>query len=74
MRFDYTHGEKARYVVSVYGELVNDSYFFADYEKAKKMFGEISDEYTDKPNQRVIIAVWDIKKGEYLNRFALNEI
>lgn len=41
MRFDYTHGLEAKYMVSVYGDTVCDHYYFHYYNAAKKMFNNI---------------------------------
>lgn len=38
MRFDYTHGNKAKYMVSLYGFNVEDHYYCDTYKGAKAVY------------------------------------
>lgn len=45
MRFDYTHGEKARYMVSIYAWNVNDHYYFHSFKDASQFFEKAKKDY-----------------------------
>ena len=55
MKFDYTKGQTARYMVSVYRELVSDQYYFHYYADAKKLFDDIV-----KKEKGAIISIYDM--------------
>lgn len=44
MKFDYTHGNKAKYIVSIYGWNVADHYYCDSYKGAKQLFDSIKSE------------------------------
>lgn len=41
MRFDYTKGQEARYMTSVYGVNVEDHYYYHIYKEAKAAFDRL---------------------------------
>ena len=41
MRFDYTHGNGAKYIVTLYGCNVEDHYYLDTYKDAKRLFERI---------------------------------
>jgi NifB/MoaA-like Fe-S oxidoreductase len=58
MKFDYTHGKTAKYMVSVHGWNVNDQYYYGDYKSAKEMFSRMVDRRLDG----VSVSLWDMVK------------
>ena len=46
MRFDYTHGERAKYVVSVSDWNCGDLYYTSNIDSAMKLFRSITKERT----------------------------
>lgn len=58
MRFDYTHGNEAKYMVSLYGWNVQDYYYYASYKDAKEAFKNIQSE----GHKDVALSLWDLKK------------
>lgn len=59
MRFDYTHGEGAKYLVSLYGFNVEDHYYYHTYREAKRAFKTIKD---SKQAEGTILSLTDIVK------------
>ena len=58
MRFDYTQGRPAKYLVSVYAFNVHDLYFYADYKAAKAGFNELG----KTPHDRgTVLSLYDLK-------------
>ena len=45
MKFDCTHGKKAKYLVSLYGWNVEDKWYCNTYGEAKRIFNEIKSVY-----------------------------
>lgn len=41
MKFDCTHGKKAKYLVSLYGDTVEDKWYCSSYWEAKKIFDKV---------------------------------
>ena len=48
MKFDYTHGKKAKYMVSFHTELIGDQYYFSDFHNANEMFKRMANEEREK--------------------------
>ena len=48
MRFDYTHGNRAKYIVSLYGWNVGDHYYCDSYKQAKRIFDDIKNREHEK--------------------------
>ena len=66
MKFDYTKGNVAKYIVSVYNWNLNDHYYFHYYNDAKKMFNELSSKKFDEGTSISISdIVKDIRKDFY---------
>ena len=57
MKFDYTKGQEARYMVSIYRWNVDDHYYLHNYRDAKKLFDEIKQKEEDAS-----VSLWDLKK------------
>lgn len=47
MRFDYTKGQSAKYLVSVYYGMLEDHYYFHYYKDAKKLFEDLKSKKED---------------------------
>ena len=58
MRFDRTEGKTERYVVSLYGENVEDHYYYHYYNKAKKLYESMRGE--QKPG--TVLSIYDVEK------------
>lgn len=59
MRFDRTKGMKARYMVNVYGQNVEDHYYYHYLNDADKFF----DELLRIPHKKgTILSIWDLQK------------
>lgn len=58
MKFDYTKGEKAKYMVGVYRETVNDHYYVHSMAEAKKLFSNLA----MKERKGVRISIYDMVK------------
>lgn len=57
MRFDYTKGQYAKYMVSIYREIGEDFYYFHSFKEAKEFFGRIK----ESEGKGTTISLWDIK-------------
>lgn len=69
MRFDYTKGQKARYIVSVYwGDMiVEDHYYFHYYKEAEAMFDKLKSDAKEGTHISLYDMVKDIrKKGAFI--------
>lgn len=70
MKFDYTHGKTAKYMVSVHGWNVSDQYYYADYRSAKEMFRRI----VGRQQNGISVSLWDMVKDfrkEFANKILL---
>ena len=68
MRFDRTGGLKERYILSVYGQGVEDHYYYHYFKDADKMF----DNLLRTPHENgTIISIYDLQKDvrKALHRF-----
>lgn len=45
MRFDYTKGKEAKYLVGIHGENFGDQYYFHYYKEAKAMFDKMKENH-----------------------------
>lgn len=59
MRFDRTKGMKARYMVNVYGQRVEDHYYYHYFKEADKFFNEL---LRIPQEQGTILSIWDLQK------------
>lgn len=57
MKFDYTNGDYAKYMVSVYRWNGEDFYYFHSFKEAREYF----DRMKDKQEAGTTISLWDIK-------------
>lgn len=57
MKFDYTKGQEARYMVSIHRWNADDHYYLHNYRDAKKLFDEIKQKEKDAS-----VNLWDMKK------------
>ena len=57
MKFNYTHGNEAKYMVSVYGWNISDYYYCHEYKQAKELFNKLKELVKDAS-----ISIYDIKK------------
>lgn len=62
MRFDFTNGKKACYIVHIYGKNVNDSYYTHHKADAKMIYRFVIVE----PETEV--ALYDMRTGETIER------
>lgn len=58
MKFDYTKGEKAKYMVGVYRELVDDQYYVHSMAEAKKLFNNLA----MKESKGTAVSIYDLAK------------
>ncbi len=58
MKFDYTKGKKAQYMVSIYSWNFSDHYYFSDADTAKKFFKKAGKE----KEEGVSVSLWDMQK------------
>lgn len=58
MKYDFTHGEEARYIVSVYGEKVQDQMYYHSYRRAKGLFDLLKKEPHEKGT---VISIYDLR-------------
>lgn len=66
MTFDYTNGEKAKYMVSVYAWNVEDRYIYHTYKEAKAMFDKVSHSSLEEGTSVSLYdMIKDIKKAFY---------
>lgn len=42
MRFDYTNGKTAKYILSIYSDVIADHYYYADLASARKLFNKLT--------------------------------
>jgi len=59
MKFDYTHGNEAKYMVSAHRWNVSDQYYVDSMKKAKELFEDIKQ--TNKGDD-VSVSIYDLKK------------
>lgn len=59
MRFDYTKGKDARYMVSIYGETIEDKYYYHYHKEAKAMFEQMKKHGFEKGTA---LSIYDIKQ------------
>jgi hypothetical protein len=59
MRFDYTHGKGAKYLVSLYGFNVEDKYYCDTYKEAKRIFNSIK---MGKHAEGTVVSLTDMQK------------
>lgn len=66
MRFDYTHGKEARYVVVLYSltGFSSDHYYFHEYRKAKEFFKQACETEQARETESTVeaISVYDMKR------------
>lgn len=60
MRFDYTKGKKARYVVSLYGWNIEDHYYFNNYKEAGEMYKQLLKKHKDEV--ATCLGIYDLDK------------
>ena len=67
MRFDYCKGKSAKYVVSVYYEIVEDHYYFHYYKEAKDFFERLKSNNTQGVTRTIKVSdlTKDITKDFY---------
>ena len=58
MRFDYTQGKKAKYIVSVHSWNVSDHYYCNCYKQAKELFDKLRE---NKEFKGRTVSVYDLK-------------
>lgn len=59
MRFDRTNGKNARYMVNIYGNSVEDHYYYHYYKDADGMFNSL----LRIPHEKgTIISIYDLQK------------
>lgn len=62
MRFDYTKGAEARYMVSLHEELTYDCYYFGNYQSAKRFYDGAVAEARSAKRENLSISLTDIIK------------
>ena len=58
MKIDYTKGKEPKYLVSIYGWDIEDSYYFHYYEDAKQLFESIR----KHEHEGAAVSLYDLKK------------
>ena len=68
MRFDYTKGQKARYIVSVYwDDIVEDHYYFHYFGESLAMYDKLKSDAKEGTHINLYDMVKDIrKKGAFI--------
>ena len=61
MKFDYTHGEPARYLVIITWWNGRDMYYFNTHKEAIKLYKSIQASSNDYP-KGAVISLYDIRK------------
>ena len=64
MKFDRTNGKTAKYVLTIYGERVEDHYYYHYYKEADKHFDQLLRCVWDKGT---ILSIYDLKKDVQKN-------
>lgn len=59
MRFDYTKGEEAKYVVSLYNWNINDHLYYHTYKEAKEHFNKLKNGFFP---EGTVVSIYDLKK------------
>lgn len=59
MKFDYTKGKKARYLVNIYGWNASDQYYFHYFREAKEMFNNIKEKSLKEGRS---VSIYDLTK------------
>ena len=59
MKFNYTHGNKAKYMVNLYGWDVEDHYYCDTYKAAKKLFDSIRERDHE---EGTVLSITDLTK------------
>lgn len=67
MRFDYTKGKSARYLVSLHGWDVVDRYYFHYFKEAKDLFEQVKANQLKEGHK---VSIYDLKTDE-LKAFAI---
>lgn len=64
MKFDYTHGNEAKYMVSRYGWATQDQYYVDSMATAKKLFEALKgrNEWKSTSSEWKSISIYDLKK------------
>lgn len=62
MKFDYTHGKEAKYIVSLCSWNVSDHYYMSDLDVAEKLYEEI----VKNCKKGDLVYIYDIKKDRRL--------
>jgi hypothetical protein len=62
MKFDYTHGKEAKYIVSLYSWNVSDHYYMSDLDVAEKVYEKI----VKNCKKGDLVSIYDIKKDRKL--------
>ena len=64
MRFDFTKGKEARYMVGVFMEINEDLYYFHTYREAKAKFDELKEDENleDGAHLSIYDMIKDIRK------------
>ena len=68
MEFDYTNGNKPRYLVSFYGGDVKDKWYYDKYRKAKEKFNEVK----KRQSRGTILSLIDVVRNarkEFIIKF-----
>ena len=67
MKFNYTKGEEARYLVMVYMELGDDQYYYHTYREAKAKFEALKEDESleDGAHLSIYDMINDVRKDYY---------
>ena len=69
MKFDYTKGQEAKYMVSTYRWNGEDKYYVHSMETAEKLFEELKRDFNEG-----IISIYDLEKDEILTSSICGEV
>lgn len=58
MRFDYTKGQHANYMVSIHRWNGNDFYYFHYFKDAKKLYDDVK----GKEEKGTSVSIWDMTR------------
>lgn len=59
MKFDYTHGKEAKYMVSAYCWSGSDQYYVESMTQAKKLFESLKQ---SNEGRDAVVSIYDLKK------------
>jgi hypothetical protein len=59
MKFDYTHGNSAKYMVSIHRWNGSDQYYCESFKQAKDLFNQVTEKGLENETS---VSIWDMKK------------